>query len=145
MSRPAPGEFPRSPSPEAGPAPRSPSPESPDSNLTAQQIFEQLVPRRDPSPSPPHTPTRPISPDRPPSPHTTTQPPPKMSKERSIPKIEPKLVGQKNYAQWILSIEQTLSSYEHEEETIWEIVTGEVKDPDSEAKGKSADAKVKQW
>jgi len=68
-----------------------------------------------------------------------------MSKERSIPKIEPKLVGQNNYAQWILSIEQTLSSYEHEEETIWEIVTGKVKDPDSEAKGKSADTKVKQW
>ena len=43
------------------------------------------------------------------------------------------------------SIEQTLSSYEHEEETIWEIVTGRVKDPDSEAKGKSADAKVKHW
>ena len=54
-------------------------------------------------------------------------------------------MGQNHYAQWILSIEQTLSSYEHEEETIWEIVTGEAKDPDSEAKGKSADAKVTHW
>jgi len=101
MSRPAPGEYPRSPSPEAGPAPRSPTPGSPDSNLTAQQIFEQLVPRRDPLPSPPHIPTGPASLDRPTNPHTTTQPPPppKMSKEQSIPKIEPKLVGQNNYAQ----------------------------------------------
>jgi len=123
MSGSAPGEFPRSPSPESGPGPRSSSPED---DLIAQQLAGETQPS---------TPSRPTSPDRPPSPDRTTQPPPKISKERSIPKIEPKLGGQHNYAQWVLSIEQTLSSYEHEDETIWEIVTGEIKDPDSEAKG----------
>ena len=51
------------------------------------------------------------------------------TRDRATPKIEPKLGGQHNYAQWILSIEQTLSLYEHGDTTIWEIVTGEVTDP----------------
>ncbi|RPB25558.1 hypothetical protein L211DRAFT_836274 [Terfezia boudieri ATCC MYA-4762] len=68
-----------------------------------------------------------------------------MSKERSIPKIEPKLSGQSNYAQWILSIEQTLSSYDYDDGSIWDIVTGNKENPDPGAKGKSANALAIQW
>ena len=37
-----------------------------------------------------------------------------MSKDSLHPKIEPKLTAQHNYAQWILSIEQTLSIYDYD-------------------------------
>jgi hypothetical protein len=52
-----------------------------------------------------------------------------MSKERSTPKVEPKLAGQHNDAQWILSIEQTLSLYDHDNGSIWDIVTGKIRNP----------------
>jgi len=52
-----------------------------------------------------------------------------MTRERGNPKIEPKLAGQHNFAQWILSIEQTLEQYDHEEGSIWDIVTGVLKNP----------------
>ena len=52
-----------------------------------------------------------------------------ITRDRATPKIEPTLGGQHKYAQWILSIEQTLSLYEHVDSTIWEIVTGEITDP----------------
>ena len=68
-----------------------------------------------------------------------------MSKERSVPKIEPRLSGQQDYAQWILSIKQTLSSYDHKEDTIWEIVTEDIKDPDPTTKGKSSSSDTKLW
>ena len=56
-------------------------------------------------------------------------PEPEMSKERTTPKIEPKLAGQNNYAQWSLSIEQTLSLYDHGTGSVWDIVTGGILDP----------------
>jgi len=56
---------------------------------------------------------------------TTSQP---LSKERLYPNIEPKLAGQHNFAQWILSIEQTLEQLDHGEGSIWDIVTGEIED-----------------
>jgi len=60
---------------------------------------------------------------------TTTKPSVTMTRERGNPKIEPKLAGQHNFAQWILSIEQTLEQYDHEEGSIWDIVTGVLKNP----------------
>ena len=63
------------------------------------------------------------------------------SRERATTKIEPKLAGQHNYAEWILSIKQTLGLYDHEDESIWEIVTGDVTEPAGSASGK-ADAKM---
>ena len=57
-----------------------------------------------------------------------------MSKERTTPKIEPKLAGQQNYAQWILSIEQTLSLYDHGTGSVWDIVTGATPNPGTNIK-----------
>jgi len=54
---------------------------------------------------------------------------PTIAKERTYPNIEPKLAGQHNFAQWILSIEQTLEQLDHGEGSIWDIVIGDIKDP----------------
>jgi len=56
-----------------------------------------------------------------------TKPSVTMARERGNPKIEPKLAGQHNFAQWILSIEQTLEQYDHEDGSTWDIVTGVLK------------------
>ena len=52
-----------------------------------------------------------------------------MSKERSIPKLEPKLAGQYNYAEWISIIEMALTMHDIGEGTIWDIVAGTLKLP----------------
>lgn len=44
-------------------------------------------------------------------------------------KIELKLEWQNNYAHWILSIEQTLTQYAYKDGTIWDVITGESKNP----------------
>jgi len=54
---------------------------------------------------------------------------PILTKDRTYPNIEPKLAGQHNFAQWILSIEQTLEQLDHGEGSIWDIVTGDIKNP----------------
>jgi len=58
---------------------------------------------------------------------TTTKPSVTMTRERGHSKIEPKLAGQHNFAEWILSIEQTLEQYDHEDGSILDIVTGVIK------------------
>lgn len=52
-----------------------------------------------------------------------------MSKERSIPKLEPKLAGQYNYAEWISMIEMALTIHDIGDGTIWDIVAGTLKSP----------------
>ncbi|RPB22818.1 hypothetical protein L211DRAFT_869014 [Terfezia boudieri ATCC MYA-4762] len=59
-----------------------------------------------------------------------------MSKER---KSNPNSSGN-NCAQWILSIKQTLSPYDQDDGTIWDIVSGTKTGPDPSMKGKSANA-----
>ena len=83
---------------EVGPAPKSTTNSTSPSrtNSPSRQLLTQ------PPPDLTSTTTRPKTP--PPLPVT-------MSKERSVPKIEPRLSGQQDYAQWILSIKQTLSSH----------------------------------
>lgn len=44
-----------------------------------------------------------------------------------------------------MSTEQMLSSYEHKDEIIWEIVTSDIKDPDPSATGKARDVDAKAW
>ena len=55
------------------------------------------------------------------------------SYERSTPKIEPKLAGQHNYAECILSIKQTLGLYDHEDKSIWQIMTRNITEPEQTA------------
>lgn len=112
---PAPGQFPKSPSPESS---RSPSPVS-------RQLFQHQI---NPPPNITGT-TRPRTPQQ-----TLTLPPPvKMSKERSIPKLEPKLAGQHNYAEWISMMEMALTMHQISGGTIWDIVTGDISDPKGKA------------
>ena len=49
----------------------------------------------------------------------------------TIPKIEPKLIGQDNYTEWINKLEMTLFLYEltYKEESYWDIVTGYSTEP----------------
>ena len=49
----------------------------------------------------------------------------------TIPKIEPKLIGQDNYTEWINTLEMTLFLYEltYKEESYWDIVTGYSTEP----------------
>lgn len=71
-----------------------------------------------------------------------------INERSTVPKIEPKLGGQHNYAEWILSIKQTLGLYDHGDGSIWEIVTGEITDPTggSEIKAEKSDTKTRrQW
>ena len=68
--------------------------------------------------------------------------------DRAIPKIERKVAGQHNYAQWILSIEQKLRLHEYGDATIWEIVTGDASDPSGGSTvhaGKSANNDLVKW
>jgi len=68
----------------------------------------------------------PSPPPRTPSPNIRPPTPLKMSKDsaRSIPKIEPRLTGQHNYAEWVSSVEMALTMYDIGSHTIWDIVTG---------------------
>ena len=65
------------------------------------------------------------------------RPPRSCQSARSIPKIKPKLAGQHNYTQWILSIEQILSLYDSGKDTIWDIVTGALKNPQAGSASKA--------
>jgi hypothetical protein len=60
------------------------------------------------------------------------------SKERSIPKLEHKLLGQYNYAAWIFSIEMCLTIHDHDVGksgyTVWDIVTGKLQQPNDKKK-----------
>ena len=93
------------------------------------------------------------SPETSPPPSRSQSPLPKMTTtERSTPKIEPKLAEQHNYAEWILSIKQTLGLYDHEDESIWQIVTGDVLERGKNTtsiggstSGKADAKKLRQW
>ena len=67
------------------------------------------------------------------SPRPAIPPPIKMFTEmfpaRPIPKIEPKLAGQHNYAEWVSLLEMTLTMYGIGSQTIWDIVTGACTSP----------------
>ena len=110
-----------------GTFPVTPKPDKPISSRTRSKSRGRTLfpppktssPQRSPTSSPPPSPERSERPE----------PEPEMSKERTTPKIEPKLAGQSNYAEWILSIKQTLRLYDHGEDSIWDIVTGEIPDP----------------
>lgn len=60
------------------------------------------------------------------------------SKDRSVPKINPKLSGQSNYAAWIWNLECALTVYditgsgdtEEDDWTIWDLVKGDYKEPE---------------
>lgn len=62
------------------------------------------------------------------------------SKDRSGPKISPKLSGQQNYAVWIWNLECAFTAFdiaasgdsEEDDYTIWDLVKGEYKEPDQE-------------
>ena len=62
------------------------------------------------------------------------------SKDRSVPKISPKLGGQQNYAVWIWNLECALTAFdiagsvdsEEDDYTIWDLVKGEYQEPDQE-------------
>lgn len=64
------------------------------------------------------------------------------SKDRSVPKISPKLAGQHNYAVWIWNLECALTAFditgsgegdsEEDDYTIWDLVKGDYKEPDPE-------------
>ena len=64
------------------------------------------------------------------------------SKDRSVPKINPKLSGQENCAVWIWNLECALTAYdiagsaesEEEDYTIWDLVKGDYQEPDPENK-----------
>ena len=93
------------------------------------------------------------SPETSPTYSRTQSPEPKMtSRERSTPKIEPKLARQHNYAKWILFLKQTLGLYDHDDDSIWQIVTGDVTEPGKGtttiggSTSRKADAnKLRQW
>ena len=61
-------------------------------------------------------------------------------KDRSVPKISPKLSGQQNYAVWIWNLECALTAFdiagsedlEEDDYTIWDLVKGEYKEPNQE-------------
>ena len=91
--------------PEVGPA-------QTEDDLLTQQLLAQ------PEPNTPST--------RPPTPRPRTPQNLTMSKDsaRSIPKIEPRLAGQHNYAEWVSSVEMALTMYDIGSHTIWDIVTG---------------------
>ena len=108
-----------------GTFPVTPKPDKPiSSRIRSKSRGRPLFPPKTPSPSRSPTPSPPPGPERSESPEPTT-----MSKEHTTSKIEPKLAGQSNYAEWILSIKQTLRLYDHSEDSIWDIVIGEVTDP----------------
>ena len=65
---------------------------------------------------------------------------PSTSKDRSVPKINPKLSGQHNYAVWVWNLECALTAYdipgggdtEEDDWTIWDLVKGDYQEPDKE-------------
>jgi hypothetical protein len=63
------------------------------------------------------------------------------SKERSIPKLEHKLLGQYNYAAWILLIEMSLIMHNVGKTgyTVWDIVTGKLQQPKDKKEEKDTD------
>ena len=128
-SNPSPGDFPKTPKPP----PRTPS-RGRSRTVTQSQIASKAQ-TRNPSPESELETEKPDDSEHPspaplsPNIYRSTSPIQMTTRDQATPKIEPKLGGQHNYTQWILSIEQTLSLYKHGDATIWEIVTGEVTDP----------------
>ena len=63
----------------------------------------------------------------------TTESTTNSPKDRSVPKISPKLSGQQNYAVWIWNLECALTTYdipgsgdsEDDDWTIWDLVKGQ--------------------
>ena len=116
-SNPLPGDFPKTPKPP----PRTPSRGR--SRAVTRSQTASKVPTRNPSPESEPEPSDHDAPE------THKPPTPKMSKERSIPKLEPKLAGQHNYAEWISMIEMALTMHDIGDGTIWDIVSGTLKSP----------------
>jgi hypothetical protein len=65
------------------------------------------------------------------------------TKERSIPKLEPRLAVQHNYAEWVSTIETVLIMYDIGDGTRWDIVRGTVTEPKGKAKAVAKDEKAK--
>ena len=107
-----PGAFPNTPKPKQSQS--QPFSAIPSRTRSKSRRRNPPVTPKDPSPEP-FRPSTPI--------------PPKMLKERSIPKLEPKLAGQHNYAEWISMIEMALTMHDIGEGTIWDIVAGTLKSP----------------
>ena len=57
---------------------------------------------------------------------------PSETKTLPIPKLEAKLAGQHNYAEWILSVEMSLGMIDIGTHTFWDIVTRQYKQPEEE-------------
>ena len=65
------------------------------------------------------------------------------SKDRSVPKVSPKLAGQHNSAIWIWNLECTLTAFdiagsrkgesEEDDYTIWDLVKGDYQESDPES------------
>ena len=100
----------------------------PEKKLTFEEAITTGTPKPSPPPSGSHAPTR--------QPKMTTR-------ERSTPKIQPKLVRQHNYAEWILYITQTLVLFDYENKSIWQIVTGEVTESTGSSTGKAHAKKLR--